>query len=162
MNIYWHPWFGPVFSTLGYLEVSTAENSSLVWLPASKAPAPLLQILRSNESNARKKLLCCHCHWFFDKNMDNASLNNILVIFAFSWIFSDNKLWMLFQSTSFRSFLLSPEYFLTTNMDDASLSFIQVIFAVWIFLIDIASIKFIFAFSWIFHEKNVVHSSHKQ
>ena len=96
--------------------------------------------------------------YFLTKNTDNA----IPVIFAFSWIFSDNKLWMLFQSTSFRSFLLSPEYFLTTNMDDASLSFIQVIFAVWIFLIDIASIKFIFAFSWIFHEKNVVHSSHKQ
>ena len=42
MNIYWHPWFGPVFSTLGCLEVSMADNSSIVWPGASKAPAPLI------------------------------------------------------------------------------------------------------------------------
>ena len=56
--------------------------------------------------------------------MDDALLNAIPVIFAFSWMFFDK------------------------NMDNASLSFIQVIFAVWIFLIDIASIKLIFVFSW--------------
>ena len=27
MNIYWHPWFGPVYSTFGCLEVSFADNS---------------------------------------------------------------------------------------------------------------------------------------
>ena len=83
---------------------------------------------------------------FLTKNMDDASLNIILVIFAFSWIFSDNKygrcfiehysghscilLNILWQknmdvasinfSISFRSFLLSPEYLSTKNMDNAS------------------------------------------
>ena len=28
-NIYWHPWFGPILSTFGCLEVSFAENSHL-------------------------------------------------------------------------------------------------------------------------------------
>ena len=123
--------------------------------------------------------------YFLTTNMNGALLNIIPVIFAFSWIFPEKKYGCIFNQlhsghvclflniswqkiqtmlywTPFRSFLLSPECFLTKNMDNASLSFIQVIFAVWIFLIDIASIKFIFAFSWIFHEKNVVHSSHKQ
>ena len=86
--------------------------------------------------------------YFLTTNMNGALLNIIPVIFAFSWIFSDKKNMDVLYWTPFRSFLLSPECFLTKNMDNASLSFIQVIFAVWIFLIDIASIKLIFVFSW--------------
>ena len=76
-------------------------------------------------------------------------MNIIPVIFAFSWIFTE-KQWILLQSTSFRSFLLSPEYFLTTNMNGALLNIIPVIFA----------------FSWIFPENkygcifNQLHSGH--
>ena len=80
----------------------------------------------------------------------------ISVIFKFSWIFTE-KIWMLLQSTVFRSFFLFPEYFWTINMDDALLNVIPVIFAFsWIFsekIMDVASINFIpviFAFSWIF------------
>ena len=143
--------------------------------------------------------------------MDDASLNIIPVILAFSWIFSDKKIWMLlqstsqfhsghfcfllnicwqkickmlhheyhsgqfcillnifwqkiwilFQSTSFRSFLLSLEYFLTKNMNGALLNIIPVIFAFsWIFSdkknMDDAllnAIPVIFAFSWMFFDK---------
>ena len=46
MNIYWHPWFGPVYSTFGCLEVSFADNSYLVWQGASKAPAPLMKVIK--------------------------------------------------------------------------------------------------------------------
>ena len=76
-------------------------------------------------------------------------MNIIPVIFACSWIFTE-KQWILLQSTSFRSFLLSPEYFLTTNMNGALLNIIPVIFT----------------FSWIFPEKkygcffNQLHSGH--
>ena len=126
---------------------------------------------------------------FLTTNMDDASLNIIPVILAFSWIFSDKKIWMLlqstsqfhsghfcfllnicwqkickmlhheyhsgqfcillnifwqkiwilFQSTSFRSFLLSPEYLLKRNINDASLNIIPVIFA----------------FSWMFSDKKI-------
>ena len=41
INIYWHPWFGPILSTFGCLEVSFPDNSSLVWLGVSEVPAPL-------------------------------------------------------------------------------------------------------------------------
>ena len=70
----------------------------------------------------------------YENNMDFASINFIPVIFTFPWIFVDKKyercfiehhsghfcillnifwqkIWMLLQSTSFRSFLLFPEYF---------------------------------------------------
>ena len=40
INIYWHPWFGPILSTFGCLEVSFPDNSSLVWLGVSEVPAP--------------------------------------------------------------------------------------------------------------------------
>ena len=75
--------------------------------------------------------------WIFsnNNNMNVASINLIPVIFAFAWIFLDWKYGRCFSElysgnfwTSFRSFLLSPEYFLTKNMDNASLNFIQVIF----------------------------------
>ena len=42
MNIYWHPWFGPLLSTFGCLEVSFTHNFSLVWPDASEVPAPFL------------------------------------------------------------------------------------------------------------------------
>ena len=48
MNIYWHPWFGPILSTFGCLEVSFAGNSSLVWLGVSEVPAPLRWLLWTN------------------------------------------------------------------------------------------------------------------
>ena len=41
INIYWHPWFGPILGTFGCLEVSFADNSSLVWPGVSEVPAPL-------------------------------------------------------------------------------------------------------------------------
>ena len=31
MNIYWHPWFGAIFTTFGYLEVSFVDNSFIVY-----------------------------------------------------------------------------------------------------------------------------------
>ena len=44
MNIYWHPWFGAIFTTFGYLEVSFADNSFIVLRMSWKEPAPLSQI----------------------------------------------------------------------------------------------------------------------
>ena len=41
INIYWHPWFGPIFSTFGYLEVSFAHNFFILLRMSWKEPAPL-------------------------------------------------------------------------------------------------------------------------
>ena len=41
INIYWHPWFGAIFSTFGYLEVLFADNSFIVLRMSWKEPAPL-------------------------------------------------------------------------------------------------------------------------
>ena len=40
INIYWHPWFGPIFSTFGYLEVSFAHNFFILLRMSWKEPAP--------------------------------------------------------------------------------------------------------------------------
>ena len=40
MDIYWHPWFGAIFTTFGYLEVSFADNSFIVLRMSWKEPAP--------------------------------------------------------------------------------------------------------------------------
>ena len=42
INIYWHPWFGPIFSTFGYLEVSFAHNFFILLRMSWKEPTPLL------------------------------------------------------------------------------------------------------------------------
>ena len=44
INIYWHPWFGPIFSTFGYLEVSFAHNFFILLRMSWKEPAPLDKI----------------------------------------------------------------------------------------------------------------------
>ena len=41
INIYWHPWFGAIFSSLGYLEVSFVDKSFVVLRMSWKEPAPL-------------------------------------------------------------------------------------------------------------------------
>ena len=86
--------------------------------------------------------------YFWTINMDDALMNVIPVIFSFSWIFSNNKNMDVASSNLILIIFVFSWIFLTKNMDFDSVNFIQLIFAVWIFLIDIASIKLIFVFSW--------------
>ena len=44
INIYWHPWFGPIFSTFGYLELSFAHNFFILLRMSWKEPAPLCNV----------------------------------------------------------------------------------------------------------------------
>ena len=43
-NIYWHPWFGPILSTFGCLEVSFAENSHLSLTRCFRGTSSFLQV----------------------------------------------------------------------------------------------------------------------
>ena len=57
MNIYWHPWSGPVYSTFGCLEVSFADISFIVLRMSWKEPAHL----RATTLKEKKYLLASMC-----------------------------------------------------------------------------------------------------
>ena len=65
INIYWHPWFGPILSTFGCLEVPFADNSSLVWPGVSEVPAPLASKLSLTDfmSLWPKNIHILHSYW---------------------------------------------------------------------------------------------------